>query len=399
VLLEHFIRGVGFAASVQRTGKSNIRFSSWIAGKYRFSLSRSAFSVIALISDSQEHAFENYFLELDAFHKECGALAEEWKLHPLERDFPSSIYIIERKLGEVLSCSSVRYLRSFLNGYDLGCKLCSTTGYLDNWQVAFEQWIARRKSWSRTYRWDQALTFLCGGNEAKACDKFFVLFRDFCLERGHSGYEEVTPYPTQAATKSLNENDANSKSWNCIPLEMNIKQLLQEVDVAIHSRNRELSALLCPGLPRETLARQLKNVPGAKESLLDLFSWHNGTDPEREQIEERHVTSFQNLAIIPNELYVLPRIDLMLAHFGSFREVAKYNPKIAVAVERYFPILWNGSTSWLAIDLYEGCHNAVVFIDFESDEPILEAYPSLEAFLLDLITANKTDTTISYFAD
>jgi hypothetical protein len=177
---------------------------------------------------------------------------------------------------------------------------------------------------------------------------------------------------------------------------VNTRSLLCELENAVHGRNPKLASQLRPGLSKVALTRELRNVPGERIALLELYGWHNGTEPSRREEGGRHLVSYEDLSIVPRELLIFPAFDLMLAHFNSFVAVAKGRKALRAAVGRLFPFLWDGGTSWLTLDLHDEKGGRVFFISFEAACPIVEAYSSFESCLSDLIQSNVNGTVLTY---
>jgi hypothetical protein len=62
-----------------------------------------------------------------------------------------------------------------------------------------------------------------------------------------------------------------------------------------------------------------------------------------------------------------------------------------------FPLFIDGSAGTLAVDLTPGQSNRVVAVEFESTEPVRQAYGSFEEFLKDAIRANEAGDGLSCF--
>jgi hypothetical protein len=90
-------------------------------------------------------------------------------------------------------------------------------------------------------------------------------------------------------------------------------------------------------------------------------------------------------------------LDVMIAHFRGFKEFAVYQPKYTEVVGRYFPIFWDGSTGYLAVDLEPSNRNRVVLLDPESENLVKVAYDSFENFLKDVIRANEEEENLTCF--
>ena len=90
-------------------------------------------------------------------------------------------------------------------------------------------------------------------------------------------------------------------------------------------------------------------------------------------------------------------LEMALLKSKSFKEYAKYNPKLSVLVGRYIPFLWDGSTGFIAVDIDSfGC-NQVVIIQKQDEQPLREAYCSFREFLKDAIRANESNEPLACF--
>ncbi len=171
-------------------------------------------------------------------------------------------------------------------------------------------------------------------------------------------------------------------------------KLLKEFEDAFLSRNPSIAGALQPGLPRADIQRALKRgkVTGDSNLLFTIYTWrdgvllHAGTELMREQ-----------KGFFPGETYYFLCLEMALAHFGSHKEVAASKPKVAEAVGRYFPIFWNGSVSWLAVDLMCGNQNRVMLVQLRDDEPLREAYGSFDDFVRDGIRAGRENAPLRCF--
>jgi len=170
------------------------------------------------------------------------------------------------------------------------------------------------------------------------------------------------------------------------------KELLQLLETAIRHRNPILSDRLQPGLPDTRIRRILQRakVEGAVDAVVSLFSWKNGSrlDPS---ITQGQASPF------PNSVYMFETLEVMLAHFRGFKEFAVHHPKYTEVVGRYFPMFWDGSTGYLAIDLEPSGHNRLVLLDPESESFVREAYRSFDEFLKDAIRANEEADSLTCF--
>jgi hypothetical protein len=162
------------------------------------------------------------------------------------------------------------------------------------------------------------------------------------------------------------------------------KELIDNFDKALHRNNPVLASRLQPGLLDSQIRKILTKagVKGDIDPIVRLFGWKNGTriDPSLTQAQA---------SPFPHSVYMFEDLEMMVAHFQGFREGAMYHPRMGSLVGRYFPIFWDGSTGWLAVNLESSKHGQVVLIETEWENPVREAYSSFEEFLEDAIRANE----------
>jgi DNA-binding Lrp family transcriptional regulator len=170
------------------------------------------------------------------------------------------------------------------------------------------------------------------------------------------------------------------------------RDLLEKFEHAIRRRNSALADRLLPGLPEARIRRMLDRgkVKGAIEPIVALYSWKNGTQPNA------YVTPEQP-SLFPGVVYMLAELDLMIAHFCGFKEVSTYHPRYTEVIGRYFPLFWNGSTDFLAVDLEPSSQSRVVVLEKKAEKLVREAYASFEEFLTDAIRANENNDKLSCF--
>jgi len=168
---------------------------------------------------------------------------------------------------------------------------------------------------------------------------------------------------------------------------------LQELEVAVLARNPLLWERLEPGLPAARVRRMLerKMVKGEIECLIRLYTWRNGT------LLSQHASLDRGFLLGLRQPYHFPDLEMAIGHFIFFREAAVKHPRISEAVGRYFPAFWDGSTSWLAVDLQAGHRNRVMVIEYESRQPFRKAYNSFDEFLAEAIRANAENRRLNCF--
>ncbi len=170
-------------------------------------------------------------------------------------------------------------------------------------------------------------------------------------------------------------------------------KLLEELEVALRQRNPQLAKRLQSGISEARIRRMLdrSKARGAIEPVVSLFSWKNGTDNFCNELSKEQASPF------PKSVYMFMELDMLLGHFAGFEECLTYHPEYARVVGRYFPLFWDGSNSWLAVDLDPVGHNRIVLVHTEFEQMLFEAYDSFEQFLKDAIQANQKGVSLSCF--
>lgn len=170
---------------------------------------------------------------------------------------------------------------------------------------------------------------------------------------------------------------------------MNTNDYLARLTRLLNEHKPILLKHLQPGLSREEVLAKLRTDVVPPESLVALYSWHNGTS------RESHGATIGELALIPDSIYGFYDIDTMLDCQSGLEEASEFIPLLDWPNGRYLPFLYDGGTSSFSVDLASG---AIMFISLESDTPFVEAYSSLDMFLKDLIRAYEEDEPLSFWA-
>jgi hypothetical protein len=105
----------------------------------------------------------------------------------------------------------------------------------------------------------------------------------------------------------------------------------------------------------------------------------------------------EQMGITPGAIYHFLELEMAIGHAGHLREAAKFHPDLTGVAGRYFPVLWDGSDCWFAVDTGSGARGRLVRIEAQSDEPIREAYSSFDEFLADLVRANEQNDEMACF--
>lgn len=167
--------------------------------------------------------------------------------------------------------------------------------------------------------------------------------------------------------------------------------LLTKLEQALFRRNPALAEKLQPGVPTKLVCHILEEagVAGNIEALVALYGWKNGVG-----IHSRLAAG--ETTFFPDAMYQFLSLESSVEHLSRLREAARGLVKLtgdptglSEGVDRFFPVLWDGSTGYLAVDVKPSNNNRVVLLEFESVEPFRELYSSFEEFLRDTIRANE----------
>jgi hypothetical protein len=99
---------------------------------------------------------------------------------------PSALQILEeirRKPGMFLARPSIRDLKNFLYGYQMGLYDCGIA-IEDRFSRDFQQWVQKKFNVQLTCGWDSIIEFHTGGGEAAAMKYFWQLLDEFIAAPG-----------------------------------------------------------------------------------------------------------------------------------------------------------------------------------------------------------------------
>lgn len=168
-------------------------------------------------------------------------------------------------------------------------------------------------------------------------------------------------------------------------------ELIERFEKAIQGRSGGILSNLCRGISRDQILTRLREaaIQGKIDPLLRVFAWRNG-------VKAGYFAPLQGLSLFPESVYVLLDLDSAIEHFKILGESVKVHPKHLEIKGRYFPLFWDNSTSYLALDL-RSASGAMVLLDPESEQLVNEFYESFEEFVEDAIHANELNEPLSCF--
>lgn len=169
--------------------------------------------------------------------------------------------------------------------------------------------------------------------------------------------------------------------------------LFEKLETALRQRNPQLAERLRPGLSQTRIRQKLERakVPGAVDPIVSLFSWKNGVNNDLQEL------SMEQASLFPKSIFLFMELDMMIADFQGFKECMEHHPAYVKVVERYFPLFWDGSNSWIAVDLVPNTNSRIVLIHTEFEQMVYEAFGSFEELLKDVIRANEENVSLKCF--
>ncbi len=106
----------------------------------------------------------------------------------------------------------------------------------------------------------------------------------------------------------------------------------------------------------------------------------------------------EQASLFPKSIYMFMELDVLLSHFVKFKECLPHHPEYVRVAGGYFPLFWDGSNSWLAVDLAPAGHSRVVLLHPEFEEMLFQVYSSFEEFLIDAIRGNQQNEALPGFS-
>lgn len=169
--------------------------------------------------------------------------------------------------------------------------------------------------------------------------------------------------------------------------------LFERLETALRQRNPVVAERLQPGLAESRIRRKLDRIEvrGSVDPIVSLFAWKNGVNNFDLGLSREQASLF------PKSIYLFTELDMMAADFQGFKDCMEHHPAYAKVVGRYFPLFWDGSNSWIGVDLDSANNSRVVLIHTEFEQMVFQAYESFEEFIHDAIRANEKNDALACF--
>lgn len=161
----------------------------------------------------------------------------------------------------------------------------------------------------------------------------------------------------------------------CAGCPLTMRDLLSTLEQRAIARNPLLATRLRPGLDEARVRRELRRdkVSGALDLLVTIYTWRNGTWLDSE-------LALSKSGFFPGKPFHLLDLEMALGHLDHARQASRKHPELREGIS-YFPLFWNGSTSWLAVDLNEGRNCRVILAEHAAPACFREVYGSFAEFL------------------
>ena len=164
-----------------------------------------------------------------------------------------------------------------------------------------------------------------------------------------------------------------------------IADLLPRFGAAAIAQHPLIASKLQEGLDEKAVRRYLKrhSVEGEVDAIVELFTWRNGTSLDPELAGSKR-------GFFRGKAYYLLDLEMAVGHLEHTRVAARRHPELAQGIT-YFPLFWDGSTSWIATDIRPRQNNRVVLAEHTADEPFRMVSASLRDFFAGVIKAIEDD--------
>lgn len=164
-----------------------VDFSEWIAAKYNFGHSRSAFAILSLLY-APGKAFEKFFSEIDEFCRDKALktipqVTTKLCLTEEAIDRAADVQRLKAEGAMIFGWASIDLLRSYLEGDSHAIvEIYGAVSIFPDLDK-FEKWINKIYKTKSSLQWEKLLLFLCNGDQTKAYFKFFSLLDNFMSQK------------------------------------------------------------------------------------------------------------------------------------------------------------------------------------------------------------------------
>jgi hypothetical protein len=193
--------------------------------------------------------------------------------------------------------------------------------------------------------------------------------------------------------------------------------LLERLEAVVVRRNPGIAPAILPGLPAESIRKQLKRVgiTGQVDPIVELYSWHDGMtgnvpkqaqnlgfapptihgpDPKAMDYLESLGNQVDRNVKIYGSVYFF-RFESVIRNIKLWNKFAPKKAGYARLVGRFVPfVTYSFAGQDLALDVSPAGNTRVVSVHGES--AVHEAYPTFADFLHDAIAANESNRHLTW---
>jgi hypothetical protein len=173
-------------------------------------------------------------------------------------------------------------------------------------------------------------------------------------------------------------------------------EILNRLEKALCKRNPLLTdKYLLPGLSEKMRIKRFRKLSGDIEPLHDLYSWHDGTKFVHLMPGETYAEGIAKVSCLPVDIFLFTDSEQAIGMMHTWEEVAKRRPALRDGVWRYFPLFSGGSASFM-LDLDPAKKSRIIFYDGQPVDSFEVAYPTFDAFLVDILEANEANSRLGF---
>lgn len=174
--------------------------------------------------------------------------------------------------------------------------------------------------------------------------------------------------------------------------------ILARLEAALRKRNPMLvDDYLLPGLSVKTMTRRFRRISFGIGTLNDIYSWHDGTKFVNLAPGETFAEGIAKVSFLPIDTFLFNSSEQAIGMMYTMEEVSRRRPELKEGVWRYFPLLSGGGDSFM-LDLDPNERSRIIFHNGKSADSFRVAYPTLDAFLDEIVHANDTGTRLCFLS-
>jgi hypothetical protein len=110
---------------------------------------------------------------------------------------------------------------------------------------------------------------------------------------------------------------------------------------------------------------------------------------------ETYAEGIAKVSCLPVDIFLFTDSEQAIGMMHTWEEVAKRRPALRDGVWRYFPLFSGGSASFM-LDLDPAKKSRIIFYDDQPVDSFEVAYPTFDAFLVDILEANEANSRLGF---